>query len=126
MVPEYGFHSWCSELRLPLNKRTGSLRRANVSGAAAADVSDITKLPPRLSLAEVLALARYSAATLRRRQKAGRFPLAVEQGVFLKKDVLLALGLSPTIENPDNDTFERAADAFHQDRRSTQRRKSPS
>ncbi len=66
-----------------------------MTARAAIDVSDLAHLPPRLTRAEVLALARYSDVTLRRRQKAGKFPKAVERGLFLRDQVLEALGKLP-------------------------------
>lgn len=78
-------------------------------------------LPLRLTTCEVLALARCSKATLRRRQRRGQYPKAVEHGVYLRDQVLQALGLVPQFGNYDDGKFKEAADAFHRDRASGKR-----
>ena len=95
----------------------------NARGAAI-DLSDVTRLPVRLTTAEVCAIARFSPVTLRRRQKAGRFPTAIpgEQGIYARDAVLEALGLGPQVGNISDDSFQRAADAFHRNRLARKRR----
>jgi predicted DNA-binding transcriptional regulator AlpA len=51
--------------------------------------------PPRLLLSEVVALSRLSAATLRRRWRAGKFPAPIDRGkqlIFDRAAVLTAIG----------------------------------
>lgn len=85
-------------------------------------------LPPRLTTLEVLHLARFSAQTLRRRQKRGLFPKAIpgEKGIYLRDMVMAALGLSAELGDSNADRFEEAANAFHRDRTSSERRKKSS
>ena len=58
----------------------------------------MTDLPPRLHQPQVLALAGYSVATLRKRQAAGRMPMPVDRGgrggIYDRDAVLKALGLA--------------------------------
>lgn len=55
-------------------------------------------LPPRLDQPEVLRLARYSRATLKARQAAGRMPQPIDRGkrggIYDRDAVLKALGLA--------------------------------
>jgi hypothetical protein len=82
-------------------------------------------LPPRLTTLEVLSLARFSVQTLRRRQKLGVFPKAIpgERGIYLRDQVLAALGLSVELGDSSADKFDEAANAFHRDRTSSKRGK---
>lgn len=82
-------------------------------------------LPPRLTTIEVLYLARFSIQTLRRRQKLGVFPKPIpgERGIYLRDQVMAALGLSAELSDSGADRFGEAANAFHRDRASSQRRK---
>lgn len=82
-------------------------------------------LPLRLTTREVLDLARFSAQTLRRRQKLGQFPRAIpgEKGIYSKEEIFLALGLGSELSNSRSDEIDEAADAFHRDRTASQRRK---
>jgi hypothetical protein len=87
--------------------------------------SSFEMLPVRLTTLEVLNLARFSAQTLRRRQKLGRFPRAIpgEKGIYSKEEVFLALGLDSEMSDSSCDKIDEAADAFHRDRAASQRRK---
>lgn len=87
--------------------------------------SSFEMLPVRLTTLEVLNLARFSAQTLRRRQKLGRFPRAIpgERGIYSKAEVFLALGLDSEMSDSSSDKIDEAADAFHRDRAASQRRK---
>lgn len=87
--------------------------------------SSVEMLPLRLTTLEVLNIARFSAQTLRRRQKLGRFPKAIpgERGIYSKEEVFLALGLDSEMSNSSSDKIDEAADAFHRDRAASQRRK---
>lgn len=80
------------------------------------DTSDPLALPARLTTREVLALARYSRATLTRRRRTGLFPEPIERGVYVRDQVLQALRLLPQDEHFDQARFQKAADAFHRDR----------
>ena len=77
-------------------------------------------LPPRLTTREVLVFARFSSATLRRRIRSGRFPSPVERGIYMRDDVLSALGITAALDF--DDPFQRGTDAFHKHRIATKRR----
>jgi len=91
-------------------------------GSTTLDLSNPLALPVRLTTCEVLALARWARATLTRRKKAGKFPKPVERGVYLRDEVLEALGLLSPVGNHEDDKFKEATDAFHRDRATGKRR----
>ena len=78
-------------------------------------------LPARMTASEVIALARFSRQTLRRRIKRGAFPKPVDEAreqIFDRDAVLKALGMvkdEQPVPAPEPE-FAFDADAFNRDR----------
>lgn len=73
---------------------------------------DVNSLPPRISTAEVLEIARFGRRKLTARIRSGKFPQPVDRGkdgfIFLKKDVLEALHITTSQQSVN--PFEAALD----------------
>jgi hypothetical protein len=95
-------------------------RRSGASSGGRSSIVDVSSRPPRMTTRKTLKLARFSAATLKRRQDEGLFPRPIERNIYLREEVLLALGLATSPVTDDKD-FQDAPDAFRQNRTARKR-----
>ena len=83
-------------------------------------------LPPRLHQPQVIALAGYSVATLRKRQAAGRMPKPIDRGprggIYDRDAVLKALGMKHDEDAPSPDPWDFAPGAVNRHLARTLRR----
>jgi len=71
------------------------------------------KIPARMYTSEVLALARFSRATMRERQRNGTFPAPIDRGaehIYSGPDVYRALKLTDGPAPDSGDRIMRALD----------------
>ncbi len=79
---------------------------------------DVSALPPRLHLPQVLELAGYGRSTLRLRQRAGKMPREIDRGprggIYSRDAVLTALGISDHAQQEAIDPWNIDDDALRE------------